>query len=984
MTGMFDPSRFPRVFGVPLGADFPRALVDGLIGEYRDQPPEALARTHLIVNTRRMARRIRALFDDGPACLLPRISLLTDFGEQLGLAHIPDPVPPLRRRLELLRLVAALLDTQPDLAPRSALYDLADSLAGLMDEMHGEGVPPEALEALDITDQSGHWERVKAFLGIIRDYFDPNSPEPDVETRQRMVIEFYTRLWQEAPPDHPVIVAGSTGSRGATQLLMQTVARLPQGAVVLPGFDFDMPRAVWETLSDPATAEDHPQFRFAHFMGKLGGHPDDVIPWPGAAPANPARNRLLSLALRPAPVTDQWLTDGPNLIEDLSPATERITLVEAPSARAEALTIAMRLRQAAEERQTAALITPDRTLTRRVAAALDRWNILPDDSAGTPLHLTAPGRFLRHVADLFRNRLSTEMLLTILKHPLTHSGAETGRGPHLRLTRELELHLRRHGPPYPASEDIRAWAAGISDDHAGPWVDWLCTCLTGQGDPGTRPLDDRVAHHIALAEQVAAGPKGDPARLWSHEDGRKARETVSDLAEHAAFSGDLNATDYSNLFHSILSGQEVRDPDAPHSGILIWGTLEARVQGADLLILAGLNEGTWPEAPRPDPWLNRALRGRAGLLLPERRIGLSAHDFQQAALAPEVWFTRSIRSDGAQTVPSRWLNRLQNLLGGLPGAAGKQALAAMRSRGDTWLALARGFETPGRADPAPRPAPCPPVAARPKQLSVTEIRALIRDPYAIYARHVLNLRPLDPLMRTPDALVRGIALHDVLERVIRDTRENPALLTRDRLLAETVSVLAQSVPWGAARAMWQARMERVADHFVEGEMGRRALADPAAFEVRSAADLPDLGFTLTAKADRVDIDRSGAYHIYDYKTGAPPTTAQQRAFNKQLLLEAALAEISGFGDLPPARVARAVYVGLGSAPKDADAPLEEEPVAEVWAKLRQLIAAYMTRERGYPSRRAVMKKDFPGDYDHLARFGEWDITDDPAQGEVGK
>ena len=65
----------------------------------------------------------------------------------------------------------------------------------------------------------------------------------------------------------------------------------------------------------------------------------------------------------------------------------------------------------------------------------------------------------------------------------------------------------------------------------------------------------------------------------------------------------------------------MRRPDTPHAQILIWGTLEARVQGADLLILAGLNEGSWPEAPKPDPWLNRALRHRAGLLLPERRIG---------------------------------------------------------------------------------------------------------------------------------------------------------------------------------------------------------------------------------------------------------------------------------------------------------------------------------------------------------------------------
>lgn len=981
---MFDPIGTPRVFGVPLGVDFPQALVDGLIARHRGQPPEALARVQLIVNTRRMARRIRTLFDAGPALLLPRIHLVTDLGDHWDLAHIPDAVPPLRRRLELVQLLSALLERAPDLAPRSSLYDLADSLAALMDEMHGEGVTPDAIDQLDISDQSGHWERIKSFLGIVRHYFETGTEVPDVESRQRMVVEHTIHRWRKQPPDHPVIVAGSTGSRGATHLLMKAVAKLPQGAVILPGFDVDMPGHVWDTLAperragrEGLPAEDHPQYRFHKFATELDLRPETIPQWTGTTPVNPPRNRIMSLALRPAPVTDQWLSDGPEL-DQIDRAMRDVTLLEAPTPRQEALAIAMRLRQAAETGQTAALITPDRTLTRQVTAALDRWNILPDDSAGTPLHLSPPGRFLRHVGDLFRQRLSAELLLTLLKHPLTHSGSD--RGPHLLLSRELELHLRRYGPPFPTADDLRTWAAGRKEALAPAWIDWVCTCFIGPENTGDRPLEARVSDHLTTAERIAQGHLDEGSgKLWKGDAGREAKIATEELLTEAPYGGAINSSDYSSLFHAILSRKEVRNPTEPHPNILIWGTLEARVQGADLLILAGLNEAGWPEAPAPDPWLNRTLRNDAGLLLPERRIGLSAHDFQQAVAAPEVWLSRSVRSDDAETVVSRWVNRLQNLLNGLPEQGGTAALDDMRARGNDWLERARKLEEPGETPPALRPAPCPPRAARPKQLSVTEIKRLVRDPYAIYAKHVLNLRPLDPLMRAPDALLRGIVLHKVLETFVRETRDAPEACTRERLMEITVSILAKNVPWAEARATWLARLERIADWFVNGEVARRLLANPVAFEARSRAELSDLDFALTATADRIDLDRNGNLHIYDYKTGSPPSRDQQTYYDKQLLLEAAMAERAGFGDVAPASVARAVYIGLASGGKEVDAPLEEEPADQIWTEFHDLIATYLQDDTGYPARRAMESKRDRGDYDQLARFGEWDITDTPVK-----
>ncbi|MDF0595846.1 double-strand break repair protein AddB [Psychromarinibacter halotolerans] len=984
---MFDPSSGPRIFGLPPGADFPRAVVEGLLARTAGQPPEALARAEIFVNTRRMQRRMKELFDNGPARLLPRIRLVTDLATEAAFADIPPAVPPLRRRLELTQLVAALLERQPDLAPRASLFDLADSLAALMDEMQGEGVPPDRIASLDVADQSGHWQRSLSFVTLVEEFLRDDHDAPDAEARQRRVVDATVRRWANTPPAHPVIVAGSTGSRGATATFMRAVAALPQGALILPGFDFDLPSPVWDMLDDALASEDHPQFRFSKLLADMESHHSDVRDWqPGSAP-NPPRNRLLSLALRPAPVTDQWMNEGQGLAGVMPEATADVTMIEAQSSRAEAGAIALVLRDAAERGKTAALITPDRVLSRQVTAALDRWGITPDDSAGRPLPLTAPGRFLRHVAALVGEKLTSEALLTLLKHPLTNSGSDQ-RGPHLLHTRELELKLRRWGPPFPTAADLLDWAAK-GDESRIAWATWLAGCIAGLEDIGTRTLTDHLDAHIALSERLAAGPLGEGSgELWLKEAGGEALRWVEALRQEASHGGRLTPRDYQSLFLAVLQRGEVREATGTHPGIMIWGTLEARVQGADVVVLGGLNEGVWPEAARPDPWLNRTMRHQAGLLLPERRIGLAAHDFQQAAAAPEVVITRAVRDAEAQTVPSRWLNRLINLMAGLSDESAA-ALAEMRGRGNHWLALAERLDAPtpemiAANPPARRPAPSPPVDARPKELSITEIQTLIRDPYAVYARRVLGLSRLDPLRQQPDAPLRGTVLHELLDRFIASGPVDDLDAARARLFELTDAVLEEHAPWPAAQRMWRARVARFADWFLSTEAERQSTREVAALEHKGGLELPHLDLLLKGKIDRVDRLPDGRLAIYDYKTGNPPTKAVQDNFDKQLGLAAVMAERGAIADLPAAEVGEISYIGLGSTPKVESRAWSAGETAEIYEGFVRLITAYRSRDRGYVSRRAVDKQRNEMPYDHLARFGEWDESDEAPRQEVGE
>ncbi len=963
------------IFGLPPGADFPRLLTRGLHDRMAGLPPEAMARVTLYVNTQRMRRAITGHFVAAGAGLLPQIRLVTDLGQDVIFPDLPPAVSSLRRRLELTQLVGALIDREPTLAARSAVFDLADSLATLMDEMRGEGVSPATIAGLDVSGHSEHWARTQDFIGIIGRYFAEDA-EPDVEARQRLAVARLAARWQAAPPGDPVIVAGSTGSRGTTGLLMRAVAGLPQGALILPGFDFDMPALVWDAMDDALTGEDHPQFRYLRLMTALDVR--QVRPWVDTPPPNAARNRLISLSLRPAPVTDQWMVEGQRLT-DLAEATADMTLIEAPSPRAEAVAIALILRGAVADGQRAALISSDRNLSRLVTSVLDQWDIQPDDSAGEPLSLSATGRFLRQTAALMGQRLTGEALLALLKHPLFASGAD--RGAHLRLTRRLEQYIRQKGAPFPDAALFADWALRQADAAPGLWAAWLTAVLGGLATIGPQALTAHVQQHLALSETLARGVDGDASgALWTTVDGIEARVVLTTLADAADAAGEVSAPQFNDILRAVLDRGEVRKQGQVWTDVMIWGTREARVQGAELVILGGLNDGTWPALPPPDPWLNRDMRLKAGLLLPERRIGLAAHDYQQAVSAPSVVLTRARRDAQAETVASRWLNRLTNLLNGLPAQGGPEVLAAMRARGDTWLERAAMLDEPElKVAASARPAPRPPVVHRPKELSVTQIRTLIRDPYAIYARHILRLKPLDPLRPGPDPQLRGQVLHMILESFAR--HRGGADDPRARLMAVTRAVLAEEVAWPTARALWLARMERAADFFLAEDAKRGGV--PVVLEKKAGIDLPGVDFRLVARPDRIDVLPDGRLHLIDYKTGTVPTKPQQMLFDNQLLLEACMAERGAFGADVPTEVASIAYLGLGASPKLEETTITTAITDQVWQRLLDLIGRYADRSLGYTARRALFEDRIVQDYDHLARHGEWDQSMPAAPEDVG-
>ncbi|MGE3332187.1 MAG: double-strand break repair protein AddB [Rhodospirillaceae bacterium] len=971
----------PAVFTIPARLAFVDVLARGILADAGDDPL-ALTRITVLLPTRRACRSLREAFlrlSGGTPVLLPRMMPLNDLDEEDALfsgfasaetlASIPPAIAPLKRQLFLARLIQsrAVAGRTPHL--EEALH-LAAELGRLIDQVQTEQLDFERLKTLVPDAYAAHWKETLAFLEIVTSLWPAVLKEDgtvDPVAHRNQVFAAQAAAWTAHPPG-PVIAAGSTGSVPATADLLLAIANLPEGCVVLPGLDQALDDAGWDALD-----ETHPQYGMKELLGRLGIARENVRPWPDTQGAETPRETLITETMRPAETTESWRA----LAGIGADAIAALARVDCPGAREEAEVISFIMRETLETpERTCALVTPDRRLAERVNAELKRWKIDIDDSAGRSLDRTPVGTFLRLTAAMVAEDFAPVAALAACKHPLAAAGLDevifrTG-------TRAAERFMLRGPRPAAGLEGLKGLAATLTHHQRDVlrWTERLEACFKNFAAVMAKDevaLDEVLNAHMEAAEAFAETPdKPGPLRLWAGDDGEALAAFAAELAQYGSYVPRFAPRFYPAVLNALLTGQVVRPKFGKHPRLAVLGPLEARLQRFDVLILSGLNEGTWPGDAPADPWMSRPMRAAFGLPSPERRVGLAAHDVAQALCAPRVVMTRAVKTDGTPTVPSRWLMRLEQVI----KAAGLEA--AWRAANAPWLAWAKELSHPAQFTAAKPPAPRPPVAARPRKLSVTQIETWMRDPYGIYARHVLGLEALADLDQDASLADYGSLTHKALQDFIT---LYPSDALPDDAQAQLCGIGKRLFDTGTVRpavmAFWWPRFERIAAWFVKHESTRRDVLKRAHVERggKMVLDGPAGPFTLTAKADRID-ETSNGLVVIDYKTGAVPTDKMVNAgYSPQLPLEAAMALAGAFEGVPRAAVDEVAFWALHGRKEGGNANAVKGDAAEL-AKaahegLARLIATFDDPNTPYEARPNPDIAPTYSDYLHLARVKEW-------------
>ncbi len=980
------------LYSIPAGVPFLDALAAGLLRALEGDPTR-LSHARVFLPTRRACQAMADAFlrvTEGQPLLLPHLEPLGDLdpedwhaeagGASAAIAGLPPAIAPARRQLLLARLI---LGRDAEIGADQALK-LADALGRWLDQVQIHDLDPANLANLVPEEYADHWAETLRFLELVTKFWPVILTEEgamDAVERRKAIIAAQVEAWRAAPPETPIIAAGSTGSLPPTARLMRAILDLPAGAVVLPGLDLDLDEPAWQVLP-----EGHPQFGLANLLTALKKPRSSVQVWPRTSIPDAHTNRaqtgraaLLRRALRPAEAPE--IPASPDVMRaGLANLTEVAAL--GPESEARAIALAMRefLERTADE--TAALVTADRGLAQRVAGELARWQIAIDDSAGEALLDLPPGVFLRLVAEAACKELAPVPLLAMLKHPL----AAVDRP----LVEHLERAALRGLRPGPGLEGLRNALKPEEAVAIEPLLMQIETALApliAVANGSKTGLTDWLTAHVQAAEALAATEEQPGAdRLWADEAGEAMALALDGLFAAASDFVPVAAHDYQTVFENLLSTQTVRPRYGKHPRLAILGPLEARLQCPQLAILGGLNEGSWPPEPERDPWMGRPMREDFGLPLPEWRIGLAAHDFAQAFAAPEVILTRAERVGGAPTVPARWLTRLELVARAATGALSDDKENPLRAGAPEWLAWAAALDQANAAIPE-LPEPKPPVEARFRDLYVTDVERWVRDPYGHYARSILKLRPLDQIDQEPDAAERGTLLHEVLHKFVRGLTPgewpDDAL---DQLIALGEEQFSGLKDRPGVHAFWWHRFRRMAAWYVEHEDGRWPAIASAETETKLSGPIQAAGrsVTLNARVDRLDRFDGAGFVLIDYKSGnlpglEPPadkdwTQSAARAWSPQLPLEGKLLR-----DLHPCAELEALEawaVGGGSRDKIGEAKSltdKREPVAvaqQAWEGLLRLLAQFADPDMPYLSEPRPLLAPRYSDYRHLARIAQ--------------
>lgn len=931
------------IYSVGLSDDFADELTTFVLEQYQTNPFN-MANTEIILPTKRACLTVKEAFlraSKSKSLLLPKLTPLYE------MDNLDEDLPPKMSKLNRIFLLAKLCQAKPNICSADKAVMVAIGLSELLDEFYQYETDVSKLTTLVQEKQfADHWNETVVFLDIIHTVWPQILSEygqiDEMDYTVRMIKSF-AKKWQNNPPAHSIIMAGFDGAIPAVIELARVIHSLPNGIIFLNGVNTHLTQKEFNNLPPI-----HAQYPLKRLLDALKIKPNELTDLSRLAPQ---AELLMHETLKPADKTDTW-----QFVQGITQKSlAHVKRYDCENTAQEALTVALILRGVLETpEKTAAFVTTDRALARRVCIEMKRWGIELDDSAGMPLSQTPVGTYLSLLSSLALTPQDGNHLLALLKHPLS---ADTINPTKLRLKiKKAEKTARKNNTKleYETNTDLSKLYQVFTKNILVPFSTLLKT-------------------HIEVAEALATShDKSGYERLWSNEAGQVAYTFLTNVFEYADLLGDIEPTYYPKILEILMSSLTVRPKYGMHPRLDILGPIEARFHRPDVVILGGLNEGTFPQLPETGPWLNRPMRTSLGLPAPENKIAMAAMDFANCFCAKEVYLTRSLKNEGAPTIPSRFLSRLE---------------AVLTAANITWnlsKTPARLLDAPNQTEAIVRPAPKPPLVARPQKLSVTKIELWMRDPYAIYARYILKLYPLNPLETPQKQQIFGNAVHKSLEYFVKD---NPLSLDLDILINLGENNLKSAGFNDGDLAFYMPKFQAIASWFINRQIERIDQIKTSFVEQTGECVIEDMmgrPFTLSGTADRIDLMKDGSVEIIDYKTGMPPSIKEVYAgFAPQLPLEGYLLTQGGFQEIGKRHVSDLAYWRLASKIQNAKITSvlnkkseEDNLIEQTYLGLKKLITIFNDENVAYESCPAPKIAPRYNDYEHLSRAKEWLTQED--------
>jgi len=824
------------IYGIDFSGSLSDILAKHLLEKYESNPFD-LAKVKVILPTRRACQTLKESFlmqSCESATLLPQMIALYDMDD--FATDLPEAISDWERLFLLTRLCQA----KPNLKETPKAFQVALSLAELLDLSYQYQVDFSHLSDL-VTGENfaQHWQETIEFLDIIHTAWPQILKEKNLIDRQdklqRIILEKAKSIQNS---DDYVIIAGLTADLPSVAELMKKIKI--KGDIFLDGVDKNY------ILSDNNPEENHPQYLIVKTLKKLEISPNEVV-----FKTKPTdTEEFIEQSFR----SDIWQK---STIEQK--CLDNIKYIMANTAEQEALTIALLLRQSLQTKdKTASFVTTDRTLARRVIAQMKRWQIHLDDSAGIPFKHTPTGSFLLQILNLAENFEDKTQMLALFKHPLFANAQEPTK---------MRMDIKN------AEKNARREHTDFSFQFSDKAKDFFDLFKTDQL-VNTKEL---LIKHLSLAEEFAQTDNQSGGEiLWQSPFGKQLYQMLQDILKDIEILPTISTHQYANFFNTLIAFQQARQPYGYHQRLKVLGPIEARFTHTDLCIIGGLNEQVFPPLADTGPWLNRPMRKQLGLPNAEARITTLAHDFMHVMGAKEIILTRSVKNGGAPTVPSRFLQRLQ------------MTAQINDLQIPTFVAhLADLVDTPDEKQAIVRPCPCPKAETRPTKLSVTNVELLKRNPYAIYAKYILSLYPLDDWDKPAKGAQYGQALHETMAELInlsaKDFNEKEALTIFRQALKKNLLPKSDCI-------FYESQFKSCVLPFVlkqQEELKKQRIPSYTEIKGECSFNINNKPFTLTARVDRIDLSDQNTAKVIDYKTGSPPAFSEVvKGISPQLTLEA--------------------------------------------------------------------------------------------------